>query len=66
MKKVMYFNPKTCRYMGADVLKIEGDVVYCKNKYSEYTESLTNLKRLSEQPNPDWKGAEHKPLIKML
>ena len=62
----MYFNPKTCRYMGSEVLKVEGDVVYCKNKYHEYTESLTNLKRLSEQPNPNWHGTEHKPLIKML
>ena len=66
MKKVMYFNPKNCRYVGADVLKVEGDGVYCKNKYHEYTESLTNLKRLSEQPNPNWHGSEPKPLIKML
>ena len=52
--------------MGSEVLKVEGDIVYCKNKYHEYTESLTNLKRLSEQPNPNWHGTEHKPLIKML
>lgn len=62
----MYFNPNTCRYVGADVLKIEGDTVYLRNKYHEYTESLQNLNELSKQPNPNWKGAEHKPLIKML
>ena len=66
MKKIMYFDPKTCRYTGSEVLKIEGDVVYCKNKYNEYTESLQNLKELSQKPNPDWHGAEHKPLIKII
>ena len=66
MKKIMYFNPKTCKYMSSEVLKIEGDIVYCKNKHSEYTESLKNLKVLSQKPNPDWHGTEPKPLIKML
>lgn len=62
----MYYNPKTCRYVSSEVLRVEGDTVYLKNKFHEYTESLKNLKELSQQPNPNWHGAEHKPLIKII
>ena len=65
LKKVMYYNPKTSRYMGSKVTLIEGDIIHCKDEYSEYTESLTNLKRLSKEPNPNWHGTENKPLIKL-
>ena len=65
MKTVKYYNPKNNRYQISEVLKIEGDEVFCLNKkYNhEYKESLENLKKLTTAKNPDWHGTEKKPLV---
>ena len=65
--KIQYFNPKSCKYLTVNVIKIDGDVVLCQHKYGHtYTESLQQLKNFTIADNPNWHGQVKKPLIKLI
>ena len=68
MKTIKYYNPKTNSYQTSQVLSIEGDIVHCLNVKANYNyqESLQNLRRLQNEPNPNWHNQTiKKPLVKL-
>jgi hypothetical protein len=65
LKRIAYYNAKNNRYQYGEVIKIDGDDIYCLNKPAkfEYKESLNKLIEYSKADNPNWKGETKKPLI---
>lgn len=66
--KIMYYNPKNNKYQSSIVVSIEGDTVNCINTRANhpYKESLQNLRKLTAAENPDWRGKDKKPLVKLI